>query len=157
LGGLLADANRRAAVFAQVGGPHTLLHADLWSTNAFVVSTPAGTPLRACLVDWDRVGVGPFAYDLSTLLFRFHVAERAGVLDAYRRAVARAGWSLPPMAELHLLCETAELARYANRVIWPAQALVRDRAPWGFPELAEVERWFEALDDDRHDLQRLFC
>ena len=153
--GLLADVDRRAAVFAEAGGPETLLHGDLWTINAFVVSSPTG--LRACLVDWDRVGVGPFAYDLSTLLFRFPLVERTAVLDAYRRAVARAGWSLPPAAELNLMCETAELARYANRVIWPALALVHEQAAWGFAELAEVERWFEALDDGRSDLRKLSC
>ncbi len=142
--GLLADVERRASVFARSGGPDTLLHGDLWPINTFVDSTAAR--LRACLVDWDRVGVGPFAYDLSTLLFRFPVHERAAVLDVYRRAVARAGWSLPRAADLKLMCETAELARYANRVIWPALALVREQAAWGFSELAEVERWFEALD-----------
>jgi len=41
---------------------------------------------------------------------------------------------------------TPERARYANRIIWPAQALVQNRAAWAFPELAEVERWFQALD-----------
>ena len=157
LRGLLSDADRRAAVFARSGGPDTLLHGDLWTINAFVVATPDGGGLRACLVDWDRVGVGPFAYDLSTLLLRFPSEERGGVLDAYRRAVARAGWSLPPAAELNLMCETAELARYANRVIWPALALVHEQAAWGFAELAEVERWFEALDDGRNDLQKLSC
>jgi len=45
-----------------------------------------------------------------------------------------------------VLFDTAEQARYANRVIWPALALVQDHAAWGFPELAEVERWFDALD-----------
>lgn len=143
LRGLLTDVERRAAVFAHGGGPDTLLHGDLWTINTFVVSTSDG--LRACLVDWDRMGVGPFAYDLSTLLFRFPLEQRTGVLDAYRRAVARAGWSLPSTADLNLMCETAELARYANRVIWPALALVREQAVWGFSELAEVERWFEAL------------
>jgi Phosphotransferase enzyme family len=155
LRGLLPDVDRRAAVFADAAGPETLLHGDLWTTNAVVVSTAAG--LRACLVDWDHVGVGPFAYDLSTLLFRFPLVERAGVLDAYRRAVAPAGWSLPPAAELNLICETAELARCANRVIWPALALVRENAAWGYPELAEVERWFEALDGGQYDLQKLSC
>ena len=42
--------------------------------------------------------------------------------------------------------DTAERARYANRVIWPVQALMQERSDWGFPELAEVERWFQALD-----------
>jgi hypothetical protein len=145
LRGLLTDADRRAAVFARSSGPDTMLHGDLWTINTFVVSTPDGG-LRACLVDWDRVGVGPYSYDLSTLLFRFPLEERAGLLDMYRRAVARAGWFLPSLGDLNLMCETAELARYANRVIWPALALVREQAEWGFAELAEVERWFEALD-----------
>lgn len=144
LRGLLIDADRRAAVFARSGGPDTLLHGDLWTINTFVVPTPDG--LRACLIDWDGVGVGPYSYDLSTLLLRFPLEERAGVLDAYRRAVARAGWFLPSLGDLNLMCETAELARYANRVIWPALALVREQVAWGFSELAEVERWFEALD-----------
>ncbi|HYX83018.1 MAG TPA: phosphotransferase [Gemmatimonadales bacterium] len=155
LHGLLDGMDRRAAVFARAGGPDTLLHGDLWTINAFVVPTRGG--LRACLVDWDRVGVGPFTYDLSTLLFRFPPRERAGVLDLYRHAVERLGWSLPPTGDLHLLCETAELARYANRVIWPALALVREHADWGFPELAEVERWFETLDVARHDIERTVC
>ena len=62
------------------------------------------------------------------------------------RSVGRAGWRLAPTPELQVLFDTAERARYANRIIWPALALVRERAAWGFPELAEVERWFRALD-----------
>ncbi len=58
----------------------------------------------------------------------------------------RLGCRLAPTEQLHVLFDTAERARYANRVIWPALALVRERAAWGFPELAEVERWFRALD-----------
>ena len=61
-------------------------------------------------------------------------------------AVAGGGWRLASTSELEVLFDTAEQARYANRVIWPALALVQDHAAWGFPELAEVERWFEALD-----------
>ena len=104
------------------------------------------TPARARLVDWDRLGVGPFSYDLSTFLFRFPPDQRAGILEQYRRAVQRAGGRLAPTQQLQLLFDTAERARYANRIIWPALALVRERAAWGFPELAEVERWFRALD-----------
>src|SRR5439155_405772 len=46
---------------------------------------------------------------------------------------------------VHLL-ETVEYARYANRIIWPAVALLEQRAAWGFEQLAEVERWFDALE-----------
>jgi phosphotransferase family enzyme len=141
---LLADAPRRAQVFEDAALPDTLVHGDLWPINVFVDATPEGPCAR--LVDWDRVAVGPWSYDLSTLLHRLPPAERSRVLQRYRRAVARAGWTLPPPAELSVLFDTAERARYANYLAWPALALVQDRAAWGFPELAEVERWFISLD-----------
>jgi hypothetical protein len=88
LRGLLGDAPRRAQVFEDAAGPDTLLHGDLWPINAFVDRTADGP--RARLVDWDKVAVGPFTYDLSTLLFRLPPAERPRILERYRRAVARA-------------------------------------------------------------------
>ena len=143
---LLADAPRRAAVFERAAGPDTLLHGDLWTINMFVKGSAERPQLR--LVDWDRVGVGPFSYDLSTFLFRFPAELRPRILDVYRDATARGGWQLGAPEELEVLFDTAERARYANRVIWPAVALLRERAAWGFPELAEVERWFQTLDAD---------
>ena len=143
---LLADASRRAAVFERAAGPDTLLHGDLWTINMFVNGTAERPQLR--LVDWDRVDVGPFTYDLSTFLFRFPAEQRPGILDCYRDAAARGGWELGSPEDLALLFDTAERARYANRVIWPAVALLQERAAWGFPELAEVERWFLALDGE---------
>ena len=141
---LLTEAPRRAAVFERAAGPDTLLHGDLWTINMFVKGTAERPQLR--LVDWDRVGVGPFSYDLSTFLFRFPAELRPRILDMYRDAAARGGLQLGAPEELEMLFDTAERARYANRVIWPAVALVRERAAWGFPELAEVERWFRTLD-----------
>ena len=143
---LLADAPRRAAVFERAAGPDTLLHGDLWTINMFVKGTAERPQLR--LVDWDRVDVGPFTYDLSTFLFRFPAELRPRILDVYRDATPRGGWQLGAPEELEVLFDTAERARYANRVIWPAVALLRERAAWGFPELAEVERWFQTLDAD---------
>jgi hypothetical protein len=66
-------------------------------------------------------------------------------LALYAEAVERAGWRLPALRDLNVLFETAELARYANRIIWPAIALAHEGADWGFEELAEVEQWFENL------------
>jgi aminoglycoside phosphotransferase (APT) family kinase protein len=141
---LLADAPRRAHVFDKAAGPDTLLHGDMWTINVFVVATAQGP--RARLVDWDRTGVGPFSYDLSTFLFRFRRSERPEILERYRRAVARAGWRVGSPSELDVLFDTAERARYANGVIWPVHALLQEGAAWGFPQLAEVERWFQGLD-----------
>jgi thiamine kinase-like enzyme len=130
---------------AEAGGPDTMLHGDLWTTNLLIVDTDGRAAAR--LIDWDHVGAGPICYDLSTFLYRFARPQRGWVLDAYREAVARAaGWRLPPVAALNLLCDTAECARYANRIIWPAIALLQYGAAWGFTELAAIDRWFEALE-----------
>ena len=133
----------RTQVIDELGGPETLLHGDLWTTNTFVV--PTGSGLQARLIDWDHAGLGPASYDLSTFLLRFPPGHRLWILDLYRAAVARAGWRLPPNPELNMLFETAECGRFANRIIWPALALLNDRAEWAFDELAEIDRWFDYL------------
>jgi aminoglycoside phosphotransferase (APT) family kinase protein len=133
----------RSAAIAEAGGPDTLLHGDLWTANVLVLR--AGGPLRVRVIDWDHAGAGPVSYDLSCFLSRFAVPERPWIVDRYRSATARAGWRLPPLPALNLLFESAECARYANRIIWPAIALLHGGAPWGFGELAEIEQWFEAL------------
>ena len=107
---------------------------------------PGANGPQARLIDWDHAAVGPISYDLSTFLLRFPRERRPWILDLYRQSVARAGWRLPTAEDLNLLFETAELARFANRVIWPALAIANDGAEWGFDELSEVERWFEDLE-----------
>jgi hypothetical protein len=137
-----ADTARRAQVLKEAGGADTLLHGDLWRENAFVDVTGDGARVR--LIDWDHVGVGPFSYDLSTFLMRFPLPERPGILSRYRHAVGRAGWRLPADPELNVLFETAEYARFANRVAWAAMAWLHGGAEWVPVELAEIARWFEA-------------
>src|SRR3989454_10556112 len=61
-----------------LGGPETLLHGDLWTTNTFVATT--GDGLVARLIDWDHAAVGPASYDLSTFLYRFPRRERPWIL-----------------------------------------------------------------------------
>jgi hypothetical protein len=134
----------RAQALEAYGGPETLLHGDLWAINVFV--SPAADGLRARLIDWDHAGVGPASYDLSTFLSRFPRPHRAWMLNIYRERVARAGWTLPSARELNLLCETAEYARCANRLIWPAIALAQDHASWAWDMLAEVDEWFTAFE-----------
>lgn len=144
-----ASVPRRSEAVRATGGPATLLHGDLWTINVLVFATATG--LQAQLIDWDRAGVGPVSYDLSTLLLRFERSERSWVAETYRGAVARAGWRLPDDERLNLLFETAEYARYASRVTWPAQALLGGRsggradADRWHDELARILMWFEAL------------
>jgi hypothetical protein len=141
---LLAEQPGRARALAELGGPDTLLHGDLWPINTLVVATRDGP--RARLIDWDRAGVGPITYDLSAFVRRFPARHRAWILDAYRDAVGRLGWRLPVDRDLNLLFETAERARFANYAIWPALAIVQDGAAWGFEALAEAAGWFDSLE-----------
>ncbi len=134
---------RRTQQLESLGGPDTLLHGDLWTTNTFV--GPPGHAGHARLIDWDHAAVGPASYDLSTFLYRFVPAERPWIVERYRQAVGAAGRLLPPARELNALFETAEYARYANRIIWPAAALLQQGGAWGWESLAEVERWFDAM------------
>ncbi len=133
----------RAEALAELGGPETLLHGDLWTTNTFVVPTPTGWHAR--LIDWDHAAVGPASYDLSTFLLRFPPGQRRWILDVYRAEMRAADWHLPPGRDLNLVFETAEYSRLASCVVWPALAFLRDRAEWGFTMLGEVEQWFAEM------------
>jgi thiamine kinase-like enzyme len=132
---------QRADALARWGGPETVLHGDLWAINVFVIPTSAGPQAR--LIDWDHVSVGPASYDLSTFLLRFPPAHRRWIMDLYREGIAGGPWHPPGEDELNLLFETHEYARYANRIIWAAIALVMERVDWGPAELASIEQWFE--------------
>ncbi|HEY6169563.1 MAG TPA: aminoglycoside phosphotransferase family protein [Verrucomicrobiae bacterium] len=141
---LREETAARVQALAELGGPDTLLHGDLWAINVFVIPTADG--LRARLIDWDHAAVGPFTYDLSTFLMRFPAGHREWLLELYEDAVTRAGWCLPEPEALNFLFETHEFARFANRIIWPAIALATDHADWGVAALEEIEQWFEDLE-----------
>jgi thiamine kinase-like enzyme len=138
-----AERDERAALLEKCGGPDTLLHGDLWPSNALVVRRADG--FQATLVDWDRVGMGPVTYDLSTFLYRLAPEHRDWILELYRDAAARRGWELPDDSTLNVLCETAESARYACNLGDAALAATRGEW-WGFPMMEEIERWFADLE-----------
>lgn len=141
---MLDSTPRRAAALAEDGGPDTLLHGDLWAANILVVR--GNDHVSVQLIDWDHVGAGPVTYDLSIFLAHLPMPDRRWILDLYGGSVAAAGWRLPDVPVLNLLFETAELARCANRIIWPAIALLHDGTDWGFLELGEIEEWLEAIE-----------
>jgi thiamine kinase-like enzyme len=143
LEGLLGEQAYRAQLMAALGGPETLLHGDLWTTN--VLAYPCGEGLEVRLIDWDHVGVGPVCYDLSNLLSTSPAGHRPWILGRYRRVMGELGWRLPAPAELNRLFETAECGRLANCVIWPAIAAWESQADWAFERLAAVAEWFEGL------------
>jgi len=135
---------RRARLMEALGSPETFLHGDLWTINAVVSASAQGPQAR--LIDWERAGVGPITYDLSTFLYRFPPSERSWILQQYRDEIRRAGWYLPDAADLNVLFETAECARYANRIVWPAMGALGDNSESDFDELAQILGWFEALE-----------
>lgn len=141
---LLDEGPGRARTMAELGGPETLLHGDLWPKNILAVPTRGGLQTR--LIDWDATGVGPLTYDLSTFLYRFPAQHRPWILDRYQQSVAPLGWRVPAAADLNLLLETAEISRLANSLVWPCVAAAHTQAAWAFDSLAEIERWFEALE-----------
>jgi Ser/Thr protein kinase RdoA (MazF antagonist) len=140
---LYRDRHTRARLVDAVGGPDTLLHGDLWTSNTLV--TGKGAKRRARLIDWDHAGAGPVSYDLSTFLYRFPIEDRPWILALYRETLSRAGWKLPTNDELNLLFDTAETARYACCLGEAASAAERGE-PWAFAQMAEIERWFASLE-----------
>jgi aminoglycoside/choline kinase family phosphotransferase len=136
---LAEERDHRARALAELGGPDTLLHGDLWPKNTAVLAHNGAQNVR--LLDWDKVGPGSFSYDLSTLALRVPAQRRAAVIEIYRRAAAEQGMRLPADSDLGLLFATAEYARLANIAIWPALIAAERGSAWALRELAEIEQW----------------
>ncbi len=147
LQGLLDEEGERARALEELGGPETLVHGDLWPMNVFVLEADDGPRVR--LIDWDHAAVARFPYDLSTFLIRFPIGRRPQILADYAERVADGGWRLADERALNGLFGTAERARIASHVVWPALALLRGEArlrDWALATLAEVSGWFDALE-----------
>ena len=140
---LLLEEPARSQALLELGGPQTLLHGDLWTTNMLFLPAERGCQVR--LIDWDRAGVGPVCYDLSAFLLRFPGHHRPAIMALYRAALGRIGWPLEADAELNFIFDTCERARFASCVIWPALAVLEQGAGWGFDALAAIADWFDAL------------
>ncbi len=138
---LQEEAPRRLEALEELDGRDTLLHGDLWPSNLLVVE-----PGEVRLIDWDHAGVGPAAYDLSTLLMRTPVSLRPGALGDYLDAGGTFGRSSVGRDDLNYLFETAEYARLANCVVWPALEFWEHRGPWALERLATIDGWFEQLE-----------
>jgi hypothetical protein len=144
MGDLKNEESERGQVLAALGGPETLLHGDLWPTNAIVLEDEGA--IRVRLIDWDEAAAGPIGFDLSTLLIRFDPADRRWILDLYRRAVDRlAGWELPGDSELNLIFETAAYARLASLLVWSVAAAGDGDSGWLRERLAEMVDWLDEV------------
>lgn len=141
---LLAQSEDRMRALAELAGPETLLHGDLWLKNAAVRTNADGRTVR--LIDWDKTGPGSFSYDLSTLVLRFPSDLRRDVIDLYRRAIAEHDIRIPADEDVGALFSTAEYARLANVAIWPARVAAGCSSRWAFEELVAIDEWFEAVE-----------
>jgi aminoglycoside phosphotransferase (APT) family kinase protein len=135
----------RAAALAAAGGPETLVHGDLWPTNAIVRTDGEAVGVR--FVDWDEAAVGPAGFDLSTLLLRFDVSHRPWMLDAYRRAVGRlAGWDLPSDRDLNVVFETVAQARLLSLLVWSIAAAAESDPGWLPERLESIVEWLDEVE-----------
>jgi Ser/Thr protein kinase RdoA (MazF antagonist) len=141
---LRAEESRRTEAIAELGGPDTLLHGDLWLKNLAVIRDGGAVWVR--LFDWDHAGLGPIGYDLSTFLAKFSPDTRARLLELYGETV-HAVWELPSRDDLNYLFETFELARLACCVLWAAFAVTdQPDASWPMQELEEADAWLASLE-----------
>jgi Ser/Thr protein kinase RdoA (MazF antagonist) len=140
---LLAEEPQRRQVMTEFGGPETLLHGDLWPSNALVFE--AASQLQVRLIDWDRAGTGPISYDISSFLRRLPHGYRHKALQYYRHCIGNAGWRLPEDEVLNLLFDTAERARFVNRIVWGAIGVLDGAVEWGFDELEGFDGWLDSL------------
>jgi len=131
----------REQIMMKYYGMETMLHGDLWINNFLVHQTNGNR--RMLLIDWDHVGVGPVHYDLSTLLMRVEPSNRLKMLDWYRESVAAVNFQLPDIDALNMLFETAEYARLAHSLIWPAITAGDTQEDWAFEDLIKMDRWFD--------------
>jgi hypothetical protein len=135
----------RRRILAAWGGPETLLHGDLWPTNALVIANGDGVAVR--LVDWDEAAVGPVGFDVSTFLLRFDPPRRPWILESYRRAVERlAGWQLPGEHDLNQIFATAAHARLVSLLVWSVAAAAEDDSDWLPERLAELIEWLDSVE-----------
>jgi hypothetical protein len=143
----LAEQERwRAQLAADHGGPETLVHGDLWPSNALVAAQDGGA-LDVRFVDWDEAAVGPGEFDLATLALRYAPSRRRSILDAYRDAARRlAGWELAPERELVALLETAAYARLASLLVWTVAEAPEGDAGWLPARLREIARWLDEVE-----------
>jgi hypothetical protein len=129
------DEPARVQLLEERAGPETLVHGDLTRENVFVLD---GT---VRLIDWDHAGVGPAAFDLSTLVAHYQPAQRPLVIDRYTAAMAERGFPFRDDVDWDLLVRTFEAGRLANQLIWLATAVLEGTEKT-FDRLGE---WGEAL------------
>ncbi|HSE07814.1 MAG TPA: aminoglycoside phosphotransferase family protein [Nocardioidaceae bacterium] len=133
LTGLVDDEANRLRLLHHQAGPETLVHGDLTRANVFVMSENGRRRVR--LIDWDRCGVAPAGFDISTHLAYYEEPERRVVHESYSAAMAARGFAFPSDLDWDLLVSTFEAGRLANQIIWVALG-IQEGNGWTFAELS---------------------
>lgn len=136
---LLLEERDRVALLEEQAGPETLLHGDVTRENVFVLPGDKRPVVR--LIDWDHVGVGPAAFDISTHVAYYTGPQRTLVLDLYRTAMAERGYPFADDVDWDLLVSTFEVGRLANQLIWITLGILEGNG-WAFEHLAA---WADAF------------
>lgn len=143
---LVDDEADRLWMLQHQAGPETLVHGDLTRANVFVMWESGRRRVR--LIDWDRCGVAPAGFDISTHLAYYGEPERQLVLDSYTAAMAARGFPFPTDLDWNLLVSTFEAGRLANQIIWVALGIHEDNG-WTFADLSAWQGKLAALVDPR--------
>jgi Ser/Thr protein kinase RdoA (MazF antagonist) len=142
---LRAQEEQRRESLSRFGGPETLLHGDLWTTNAIVMRTRQGVDAR--FVDWDEAAVGPVVFDLSTFLLQFDRSRRPALLDHYRESLHRlAGWRLSDDAALNDALVTVAYARLASLLVWTLASAEQADETWLPGRLSDTVGWLDEVE-----------
>jgi len=142
---LREEEGMRRQILDASGGPETLLHGDLWTTNAIITSRQGAVNVR--LVDWDEAAVGPVAFDLSTFVAQFDRWRRLAVLDRYQQIVRRlAGWELADDRQLNAAFATVEYARLASLLVWTLAGADGGDEAWLPARLVDIMAWLDDVE-----------
>jgi hypothetical protein len=142
---LLDDEPARLRLLEERAGPETLVHGDLTRENVFV----RGDGVR--FIDWDHVGVGPAAFDLSTHAAYYPPALRRLVVDRYTAAMAERGYPFPDDLDWDLLVDTFEAGRLANQLIWLSTGILEGTGET-FDRLGDWGRALAAAVDEKESV-----
>jgi phosphotransferase family enzyme len=99
----------KPAVPRMLSWPPTLVHGHYRPYNILVDVT--SEPPRVCPVDWERVGLGPPAYDFAYLAEGFDSERLDRLGAAYRAEATRHGVSVPDPKELRYLANAFRVHR----------------------------------------------
>lgn len=126
-------------------GPMSLLHGDLYASNVVIdVQQSAGQARRVRIVDWDRAGAGPIAFDLAFLIGDIAPQWRRDSLLAYERRMQCHLSPWPSQEAWQQRFHRIALGRMVRAVSTCLDLADQGQQDYAMVKLAEARTWLEA-------------